>query len=370
MITMKTYLVGGAVRDKLLGLNAKDNDWVIVGTTPTELKKLGYKQILASFPVFLHLKTGEEYALARTERKVAKGYHGFEVCFVSTTTLKEDLARRDLTINSIAIDSAGKIIDPYNGQADIKKRILRHTSTRFKEDPLRIIRLARFMAQLHDFKFSIAESTRLLVKEILASGELSHLTKERLNIEFKKAMNYPNIFFNTLNSLGCLETVFPNISKSINKIPSQSFFENSNYKSATLEEKIALALYNCASNEIDYIKIELNLSNNHYKLTIAISAIHNLTTDIHTAEEILHTFKRTNILRDDKLFDKSFNLYQKLASILDQDMLKIRLANLKSMIVDIQAINIKLQIKNTPKHLISISINQLYLDTINKHIKI
>lgn len=370
MITMKTYLVGGAVRDKLLGLNAKDNDWVIVGTTPSELKKLGYKQILASFPVFLHPKTGEEYALARTERKVAKGYHGFEVCFASTTTLEEDLARRDLTINSIAIDNSGKIIDPFNGQADIHNRVLRHTSTSFKEDPLRVIRLARFMAQLHDFKFTIAESTKSLVKKILDSGELNHLTKERLNIEFKKALNYPNIFFEALESLGCLDTVFPKIRKNINKIPQQSFFTNSLYKAATIEEKIALIFYVFNANQISQIKDEFKLSNSYYKLAITISEIYRLTASASKAEEILHTFRKTNILRDRNLFKKSFNLYRKLATILDKKNLISELANIELIIANIQEMDIKLLIKNTPKHLITQTINQLYLDTINKHLKI
>jgi tRNA nucleotidyltransferase (CCA-adding enzyme) len=367
---MKTYLVGGAVRDKFLGLDAKDNDWVIVGSTPSELQKLGYKPILASFPVFLHPTTNEEYALARTERKVSKGYHGFEVCFAITTTLEEDLVRRDLTINSIATDEHGKIIDPFNGQNDLQNRILRHTSISFKEDPLRIIRLARFMAQLHDFNFTIAEDTKLLAKEILDSGELSHLTKERLNIEFKKALNHPNVFFDTLNMLGCLDTVFPKISENINKISQQSFFTNSLYKAATIEEKIALIFYDFNADQISQIKNELNLSNNHYKLAITISEIHRLTTNTPKAEEIFHSFRKTNILRDRALFEKSFNLYRKLATILDKKNLINELVKIELIIASIQEMDIKILIKNIPNHLIAQTINKLYLDTINKLLKI
>jgi len=366
---MKTYLVGGAVRDKLLGLDAKDNDWVIVGATPVELQKLGFTQILASFPVFLHPTTHEEYALARTERKVAKGYHGFEVNFDNSITLEDDLKRRDLTINSIACDENDNIIDPFNGQKDLQNRILRHTSISFKEDPLRVIRLARFMAQLHEFSFSIADETRLLVKDILDSGELNHLTKERLNIEFKKALNYPNVFLNTLDSLGCLETVFPNINANTNKIPQQSFFNHTIYKIATIEEKIALTLHDFDASQINLIKDELNLSNGHYKLAIAVSEIHRLATGIFVAEEILHIFKKTNLLRDKVLFEKSFELCSKLTTILDKSNLNKELSTIKLMITNIKTANIKDLSANTPNQLLAATVHKLYIDTINKLLK-
>ena len=367
---MKTYLVGGALRDKLLGLDAKDNDWVVVGSTPTELQKLGYKQILASFPVFLHPETGEEYTLARTERKVAKGYHGFEVSFDNTITLEQDLKRRDLTINSIAIDKNDNIIDPYDGQKDIQNRILRHTSTSFKEDPLRVIRLARFMAQLYDFGFIIADDTKLLAKEIRNSGELNHLTKERLNIEFKKALNYPNVFFDTLHSLGCLETVFPTIAKNISKVPQQSFFDNSIYKDAAVDEKIALIFYTFDSTQLNSIKNELNLSNSHHKLAIAVSENHRLTTNSYNAKELLHTLRKTNLLRDKILLEKAFNLYAKLALILSNDDLAKKSNELQLLITTIQTIDLETLAKNTPNNLIAQTINKLYIDTINKLLKI
>ena len=367
---MKTYLVGGAVRDKLLGLDAKDNDWVIVGATPTELKKLGFKQIFASFPVFLHPKTGEEYTLARTERKVAKGYHGFEVSFDSSITLEDDLKRRDLTINSIAVYENGTIIDPFEGQQDLQNRIFRHTSISFKEDPLRVIRLARFMAQLHDFGFKIADETKLLIKEILLSNELKHLTKERLNIEFKKALNYPNVFFDTLKHLDCLETVFTTISQNIHKIPHQPFFENSLYKAATAEEQIALVFHKLNANQINLIKDELSLSNYHHKLAIAISEIHRLTSSSYTAEELLHTLRKINILRDKTLLEKSFRLYRKLISILDKNQLNKELSIIELMITNIQSIDIQAQTKYLPNHLLGKTINKLYIDTINKILKI
>lgn len=364
---MKIYLVGGAVRDKLLELTATDNDWVIVGSTPSQLRQLGYKQILASFPVFLHPKTNEEYALARTERKIAKGYHGFETCFASSTTIEEDLKRRDLTINSIAIDTNGNIIDPFNGQYDLQNRILRHTSTSFEEDPLRVIRLARFMAQLHSFNFTIAEDTKLLAKKIRDAGELSYLTKERLNLEFKKSLNYPNIFFNTLKSLGCIDIVFPKISKNITKLPQQDFFNHQLYKAATQEQKIAMIFYNFATNYIDLIKDELNLSNNHYKLVFAVNKIHQLITHQHSAEEILHIFRKTNILRDKVLLKNATKIYNKIATILDNHQLIEKLTKLELMITSIQTIDIKKLTQNTPNHLLAKTINKLYIDTIKKH---
>ena len=174
---MKIYLVGGAVRDKLLGIPVKDRDWVVVGSSPDEMKKKGFKQVGKDFPVFIDPKTGEEYALARTERKSGHGYTGFEFDTNSNVTLEEDLARRDLTINAIAQDEDGNLIDPFNGQEDIKNKKLRHVSDAFSEDPLRVLRVARFYAKFDDF--IVVPETVDKIKEIVESGELEHLTPER-----------------------------------------------------------------------------------------------------------------------------------------------------------------------------------------------
>ena len=174
---MKTYLVGGAVRDKLLGLPVKDRDWVVVGATPEQLLAKGFKPVGRDFPVFLHPETGEEYALARTERKSAPGYQGFTFQTSTAVTLEQDLKRRDLTINAIAEDEAGRLIDPFNGVADLKRGVLRHVSAAFVEDPLRVLRVARFAATSG---FKIATGTRALLREISASGELDTLTPERV----------------------------------------------------------------------------------------------------------------------------------------------------------------------------------------------
>jgi len=207
---MKIYLVGGAVRDRILNIKSKDHDWVVVGATPDELKSAGYKQVGADFPVFLHPDTQEEYALARTERKSGHGYQGFTVDFGKEVTLEEDLIRRDLTINAIAQDENGNIIDPFNGQQDIQNKILRHVSDAFSEDPLRVLRVARFAARFHQLGFTIADETLTLMQGISASGELKHLTPERVWVETQRALHEksPWIYFETLKKCDGLKDTF------------------------------------------------------------------------------------------------------------------------------------------------------------------
>ena len=212
---MKTYLVGGAVRDELLGLKATERDWVVVGSTPGEMLDAGYRQVGASFPVFLHPKTGEEYALARTEKKMGHGYHGFSVDFHAGVTLAEDLQRRDLTINAIARDGDGQLIDPYGGQRDIEQKVLRHVSSAFVEDPLRVLRVARFAARFAPMGFRVHESTLALMAEITRSGELGHLAAERVWREIEAAMSSPapSEFVNVLRRCGALEVLLPEIER-------------------------------------------------------------------------------------------------------------------------------------------------------------
>lgn len=210
---MKVYLVGGAVRDQLLGLPIKDRDWIVVGTTPAMLLSLGYQQVGKDFPVFLNPKTKEEYALARTERKSSAGYTGFICDFSPTITLEQDLIRRDLTINAMAQNEDGEIIDPYGGKQDLENRILRHISPAFAEDPLRVLRVARFAARYHSLGFKIASETLSLMSELAQSGELQHLTAERVWLETEKALNEknPEIYFETLHKTGALRVLFPKI---------------------------------------------------------------------------------------------------------------------------------------------------------------
>jgi tRNA nucleotidyltransferase/poly(A) polymerase len=209
---MKTLLVGGAVRDRLMGNPSADRDWVVVGSSPEEMMALGFDQVGASFPVFLHPETREEHALARTETKNGKGYHGFTVEFSADITLEEDLFRRDLTINSIAYDEVeDRYIDPFNGQHDIQHKVLRHTSSAFSDDPLRVIRLARFAARFPSF--SIHPSTMALAKEVAASGVLNDLPFERIATEVKKTlsacteMKQVRRFFEVLKDIDASKTV-------------------------------------------------------------------------------------------------------------------------------------------------------------------
>ena len=210
---MKVYLVGGAVRDQLLGLPVKDRDWIVVGATPATLLSLGYQQVGKDFPVFLNPKTKEEYALARTERKAGAGYTGFICDFSPTITLEQDLIRRDLTINAMAQSKDGEIIDPYGGKQDLENRILRHISPAFSEDPLRVLRVARFAARYHSLGFKIASETLSLMAELAQSGELQHLTTERVWLETEKALNEknPEIYFETLHKTGALKVLFSEI---------------------------------------------------------------------------------------------------------------------------------------------------------------
>lgn len=207
---MKVYKVGGAVRDKLLGLPVKDIDWVVTGSTPEEFLEKGYTPVGKDFPVFLHPESKDEYALARTERKSGKGYKGFTFNTSPEVTLEEDLERRDLTINAIAEDENGAIIDCFNGRQDLEQGILRHISPAFAEDPLRVLRVARFAAR---FNFSVAEETLELLGEISESGELDTLVAERVWVETEKALNspHPGKYFEVLRSCGALKQVFPEI---------------------------------------------------------------------------------------------------------------------------------------------------------------
>lgn len=207
------FLVGGAVRDQLLGEPVKDRDWVVTGATPETLKALGYRQVGAEFPVFLHPDSGEEHALARTERKSGRGYQGFVCDFSPDITLEDDLQRRDFTINAIAQAEDGTLIDPCGGQKDLEQRILRHVSPAFREDPLRVIRAARFAARLAPWGFTIAPETRQLMLDMVNSGELEALTPERVWQDMAKALatQTPSVFFYTLRELGALNVVLPEL---------------------------------------------------------------------------------------------------------------------------------------------------------------
>jgi tRNA nucleotidyltransferase (CCA-adding enzyme) len=222
--TLDIYLVGGAVRDKLLNRVVKDNDYLVVGATVEQMLSLGFNQVGKDFPVFLHPKTKQEYALARTERKQGQGYTGFDCYAAPDVTIEQDLLRRDLTVNAMAMNSHGTIIDPFNGQTDLKNRILRHVSDAFIEDPLRVLRVARFAARYHNDGFSIADETLALMTQISNSGELTTLSAERIWQEMQRALSeesaegdktgnkqHPEIFFQVLHQCQALKSLWPEL---------------------------------------------------------------------------------------------------------------------------------------------------------------
>lgn len=210
---MQKYLVGGAVRDQLLGLSVHERDWVVVGETPAAMLKQGFRAVGKDFPVFLHPDSREEYALARTERKTAPGYKGFAVHADADVTLEQDLLRRDLTINAIAMTPEGEIIDPYGGRDDLKNRLFRHVSPAFAEDPVRILRLARFAARFQHLGFKVAPETSDLMRTMVNNGEVDHLVAERVWAELHKALTEksPSAFFEVLKDCGALAKIFPEI---------------------------------------------------------------------------------------------------------------------------------------------------------------
>lgn len=210
---MKIYLVGGAVRDKLLQRPVTERDWVVVGSSPEQMQQLGYSPVGKDFPVFLHPQSKEEYALARTERKTGRGYGGFSFYCGAEVSLEEDLIRRDLTINAMAEDEQGNIIDPYNGRRDLDEKILRHVSPAFAEDPVRILRVARFAARYHQLGFKLADETLELMRSMVSIGEVDHLVAERTWKETERALGEPNpeIFIQLLRNCNALERLFPEI---------------------------------------------------------------------------------------------------------------------------------------------------------------
>ncbi|UOO89212.1 multifunctional CCA tRNA nucleotidyl transferase/2'3'-cyclic phosphodiesterase/2'nucleotidase/phosphatase [Vitreoscilla massiliensis] len=228
---MQVYLVGGAVRDGLLGLCVQDRDWVVVGATPAQMLALGYSPVGKDFPVFLHPQSHEEYALARTERKTAVGYHGFQFNTDASVTLEQDLARRDLSINAMAQDADGNIIDPYGGQADLQAGILRHVSTAFAEDPVRILRVARFAAR---YNYCVAAETLALMQQMVSSGEVDALVAERVWQELSRALSepHPQRFFEVLQQAGALAKILPELA---------ALYEHTSYWSTTMQALILAA---------------------------------------------------------------------------------------------------------------------------------
>jgi tRNA nucleotidyltransferase (CCA-adding enzyme) len=274
MTNSKTYLVGGAVRDSLLGLAVKERDYVVVGSTPEALIALGYTQVGKDFPVFLHPKSKAEYALARTERKAGKGYKGFQVHATPEVTLEDDLLRRDLTINAIAQAPDGQLIDPYGGQQDLQAKLLRHVSQAFSEDPLRVLRAARFAAHLHHLGFTIAPETKALLVIISNSGELATLAKERIWQETQKALSSqsPWVYFEVLETCGALQELMPVLAELVCRKPQAlSTLKTISAATTSTDLRLTALLYQLNKPQIEDLAAQIKLPNIPKALALATS---------------------------------------------------------------------------------------------------
>lgn len=274
---LKVYLVGGAVRDALLGLPVHERDYVVVGASPEQLTARGFESVGRDFPVFLHPQSKEEYALARTERKSGPGYTGFICEFSPDVTLEDDLLRRDLTVNAIAQHPDGTLIDPHKGVADIQQRVLRHVSPAFCEDPLRVLRIARFAARFHGLGFTIAPATERLMTSMSRDGELQHLTPERVWIETYKALttDYPGVYFDVLQRVGALSAI---VGTPVQNIPMKTLAHTHGHTESDIV-RYALAHYDLNVQAIQSHKPLIDLShccrvpNIHQKIAASITVI-------------------------------------------------------------------------------------------------
>jgi len=280
---VKSYVVGGAVRDELLGLPVQDRDYVVVGATPEEMTAAGFRPVGKDFPVFLHPKTHEEYALARTERKSGRGYKGFTVYAAPDVTLEADLARRDLTINAIAKSDDGTLIDPFHGARDLQEKVLRHVSEAFQEDPVRILRVARFAAR---FGFRIADETLQLMKSMVASGEADHLVPERVWQEFSKGLAEPQpaLMFEALERCGLRPKLLPEL-QAIPKI-----------FSGPLPVRFTLLCWPLEETEILALCERLRVPNEERELALLACRTRKLMGAA-TPGELLNLFKRADAFR-------------------------------------------------------------------------
>ena len=290
---MKIYVVGGAVRDRLLGLSPGDRDYVVVGGSPDEMIAAGYQPVGKDFPVFLHPKTHEEYALARTERKTGHGYHGFNCYAAPDVTLEEDLMRRDLTINAMAEDDAGNVIDPYGGQQDLHAKVLRHVSEAFTEDPVRILRLARFAARFP--QFSVAPETQSLVQSMVQSGETKHLVAERVWQELSRGLmeQQPERLFEVLDACGASADLFPEfpiVSGRLNAAASANL---------SLPVRAALWLAECNPEQVSALAERLRLPTDCRDLALLLTRyrIALMKPEALSAEDQLNTLERCDGLR-------------------------------------------------------------------------
>jgi tRNA nucleotidyltransferase (CCA-adding enzyme) len=315
---LKSYVVGGAVRDELLGLPVKDRDWVVVGSTPEEMVAKRFKPVGKDFPVFLHPVTHEEYALARTERKSGRGYKGFTVHAAPDVTLEDDLRRRDLTINAIAKDEAGRLIDPFGGREDLRRGVLRHVSEAFAEDPVRILRVARFAAR---FSFSVDKNTQALMRKMVQSGETDYLVPERVWQEFSKGLmeEHPERMFQVLESTGLKIAPKPK------------------YKlSGGLPVRFALLAWPLEEKEVEALCKRLRAPNEARELAMLASGYREQLKHAKKPEELLDVLKRTDAFRRPERFAQLLEVARGAAA--KTDLARLEKARAAAAAVDAGAI--------------------------------
>ena len=318
---MQIYLVGGAIRDRLLGLPTPyEKDWVVVNGTPDELITQGFIKVGKSFPVFINPESGEEYALARTERKTGEGYHGFEFDAGPNVTLEEDLSRRDLTINAIAENQDGELIDPFNGQKDIANKTLRHVSDAFQEDPLRVLRIARFKAKLSPLDFVIAEETKTLINDIVDRGELSSLVPERTWLETEKVLKGVgfNEYFKTLIEFKALEDTYPDLTGLDVDFFSHPIIQKAAYEDHSKQFRFASIFYALikegkknTKDKLESMQKNMRFANAYKDMPmLLINSVELIQSDLskYSAEHLLTILEKLDALRQPNNLEKILNL--------------------------------------------------------------
>ena len=311
---MKAFVVGGAVRDDLLGLPVADRDWVVVGATPEEMVRLGYRPVGKDFPVFLHPRTHEEYALARTERKSGRGYKGFTVYAAPDVTLEQDLARRDLTINAMAKDEEGRLIDPFGGEKDLREGVLRHVSEAFEEDPVRILRVARFVAR---FGFRIAPQTEALMRCMVELGEADHLVAERVWQEFSRGLmeKHPARMLEVLERCGLTARVMPEIKND------RAALERAAQALAPPAVRFAVLTWGLSPEAIEALCERIRAPNEERELALTASRCKPLL-GAQTAERLLELLKRGDAIRRRERFESLLHAAQLAQPDLDLGRVK------------------------------------------------
>lgn len=333
---MKVYLVGGAVRDRLLGIsdNNTEKDWVVVGSSAEEMLDLGYRQVGKEFPVFLHPGTHEEYALARREKKTDKGYKGFEFDTSKSVTLEEDLSRRDLTINAIA-EKDGKLFDPFNGQEDLNNGLLKHVSDAFIEDPVRVLRVARFAARFKPFGFKVAHSTHRLMKAIVDSGELDALTPERVFKELEKALSYttPSAFFKVLSACGADQRIFPMLNHLAHNSHQNKFEYLDNLETDSAVVRFSIWLHQENVESINQLCQHIKCPKSFQQLAVLTSEWFDFADSFlqQNADDILQFFARCDALRRVDRFTQLLSVFA---------LLKIDISPIQTLVKALKNINI------------------------------